>query len=211
MFKQGFKEKHKLKNSSYYFSFYDEDGNRIYYAHMLSGQCCHQKPNGQRCKNRAVIAFEFCHSHLETELHLQLKQSTIANAGKGIFAKDKTKAYGEPVFERGDFICEYNGELLNAQQLVQQYEYYTAPYAVELKKNQYIDSAVARGVGAMINHKNNERFCNTKWSVSHAQNKITLKATKEIYDGDELFLHYGDDYDFNDGSSYKLRTYPTKT
>jgi hypothetical protein len=72
--------------SSYWFSFYDADGDRIFHSRMFSGRCESVKANGQRCKRRCVIGVEYCNTHLPKEKKLQIRQSNIANGGKGLFA-----------------------------------------------------------------------------------------------------------------------------
>jgi hypothetical protein len=41
------------------------------------------------------MATPYCFSHLPEYLHLKVKPSTIPNAGKGLFAFDKTKNENE--------------------------------------------------------------------------------------------------------------------
>ena len=46
-----------------------------------------------------------------------IKQSQIINGGgKGLYACDKTKNNNEVIFKKDGIICQYNGELLDADE-----------------------------------------------------------------------------------------------
>ena len=67
-----------------FFHFHTDD---FTFDKKLSSKFCKFiKSNGNRCRNRCVIGLDFCHIHTKNVLKLQIKKSTIENAGKGLFA-----------------------------------------------------------------------------------------------------------------------------
>ena len=135
-----------------YFHFHTDDFN---FDKKLSSRFCKFiKNNDRRCRNRCVIGLDYCHIHTKNELKLQIKNSTIAMAGKGLFA------YGNPneiIFKKNTKICDYNGQLINEETLNERYDEYTAPYAIKLHNNKYEDAAAVRGIGSTANHSNNKK------------------------------------------------------
>ena len=134
----------------------------------------------------------------------KIQQSTIANAGKGLFAIDKSKRPNAVIFHQNAVICEYNGEIIDKNELIHRYNYHTAPYAIRINRNRFEDGALMRGVAGLANHKSFEN-CNAVFRPFKAYGKFYMRlvAIKPIRNGDEIFADYGDDYIFDDGSSYK--------
>jgi hypothetical protein len=191
----------------YYFSFYNDNEERIFYEKLKTRQCIGHNVKGKRCKRKCTIGFEYCPLHLEANLKLKVKKSQIQNAGKGLYAYDKTKEDDEIVFKKNDKICTYNGEVIDNETRYRRYHDYTSPYGIMLNNNTIIDASILRGVGSLINHGNN-RLTNVRFSVNHKDDIINLVAVKNIKNNEELIVNYGRDYDFED--NYKLRSYPTK-
>ena len=124
----------------------------IYFEAMLeSERCVAHNLNGQRCSRNVCIGINLCWSHLLKYKHLKIKTSTIPNAGKGLFAEDKSLAPDAVVFSEGDLIADYIGERIDRDTLIQRYAKHTAPYAFYLKNNVYIDSALERGFASLAN------------------------------------------------------------
>jgi hypothetical protein len=71
------------------------DNEVAFQCNINSSRCIGHNNNGQRCKRRVCMATPYCFSHLPEYLHLKVKPSTIPNAGKGLFAFDKTKNENE--------------------------------------------------------------------------------------------------------------------
>jgi len=63
----------------------------------------------------------------------------------------------------------------------------TGPYVAKMSQNKYMDAAKIRGIRSLANTLPNHN--NATLSVSH--NSVSLKATKNIKNGDEIFLSYG--------------------
>lgn len=70
-----------------------------------------------------------------------------------------------------------------------------APYALQINKNTYVDSACSRGTASFINTKprhNNARFSVYSGRAGHPPS-ASVRATKRITSGQEIFVDYGED------------------
>jgi hypothetical protein len=129
-------------------------------------------------------------------MHLQIKQSNVSGAGKGVFAYNPDSNI---VFEKGDIVCEYGGSIISDKTFERRYSDSTAPYIFIIKKNKNIDSACNRSVGSMINHSSRS---NVVWYVK--KNKVYLQANKNIKHGSEIHVNYGKVYGMHEkGVSHK--------
>ena len=153
------------------------------------------------------MGLPYCWVHRKFEQHLVVRQSSIPNAGLGVFYIDTTKEANEVVFRptpRGQSnrirprICYYDGEVISEQTLLRRYGENTAPYAVRTRINnpRYEDGAVRRSIGSLFNHKNNAG-ANCALSTNN-QGKAIIVADKIIRNGEELFINYGNQYRFNE-------------
>lgn len=184
-----------------FFHFNSMDDDVKFDGKLKSMQCEAVKDNGDRCNNKTVIGHDFCHIHRKHMLHLQIKDSTLAEARKGLFA------YGEKdkvIFKKGQRICLYNGELIDTDELIERYHDNTAPYTVQLHdkngEQQYEDAAMGRGIGSLASHSRNKSKINARLSINR-ENKAQLIATKNIKSGQEIFVNYGPEYSFDDDVS----------
>lgn len=176
------------------------------------GQCDHIKPDGERCRNRVCIGFPTCWIHSKITYGVKVKDSLEVNSEKGLFATRD--------FETGDWICPYSGELITNQCLEARYPGdRTAPYAVSrASDNLYIDSACVRGIGSMANGRfkrdgfSRNRCLHNAEIVTRRGAGIWLKAIRDIEEGDEIFVYYGDEYrldlDHNTKRTKKCDTRP---
>lgn len=171
---------------------------------LASLPCQGHTKQGLQCKRKVVIGLPFCFQHTQSILHLKVKTSTIPNAGLGLFAYDNTKGVNDVVFLRNTDICPYYGNIIDKVELDRRYGNYTAPYAIEISKNRIEDGAAKRGIGSLINHKptaqTNCRFINNR-------RFITISSTKNIKNGQELFINYGRAYRFE--HNYSTNTHKT--
>jgi SET domain-containing protein len=55
-------------------------------------------------------------------------------------------------------------------------------------------------VGSLINHDN--RRSNVAFSVNQAAKTVSIKATRNVKNGEELLVNYGREYKMQDGSKY---------
>ena len=174
----------------------------LFRAKLHSIQCEANTKAGIRCKRKCVIGSPFCNVHLKYDHDLQIKKSLIPNAGKGLFAIDPHDKNGhEVIFKKGDTIANYNGEIIDRNELINRYGdgEETAPYAIQISQNRFEDASIIRGIGSLANTKANHNNS----TISLSRGFARLKATKNIRNGDEIYLSYGRAYRLNDpGVSY---------
>ena len=153
-------------------------------------ECCRCEATtktGGRCRRRTKKQLPYCYEHARSILHVDIRPSTIDGAGLGLFALEQ--------FNPGDLIAPYKGEILNRKQMDDRYGEGLAPYALEINKNTYIDSACSRGTASFINTKkghNNARFSVYSGRAGHPPS-ASVKATKRILPNQEIFVDYGVD------------------
>jgi hypothetical protein len=191
------------------FSFYSGNEPRLFRCD-LKNERCHFVRNGHQCRRICYIGLPYCFQHLPVAMHVKIQQSTIPNAGKGLFAFLPHGQPNEVVFRNNDTIGEYSGEVLSNIQLVQRYTLQqTAPYGVYVSPHQFVDAACKRSTMSLINHGNNAR-ANARFSITNTQPKrVLVKAIKNIRQGQEILINYGGQYGFNDGSRYYTKNYRT--
>jgi hypothetical protein len=172
---------------------------------LESKQCTGHARTGLRCRRKTVIGLPYCWSHLQSERKIRILPSLIPNAGKGIFAQDKTKAANEVVFRKNDIILEYTGELINKFTLNRRYGKYTAPYGVQISHDRFEDGACERGAGTLGNHSASQ--ANAKLVTSKVGNlhRVFIQASKDIQNGKEILMHYGKDYRMDEGTFFTTK------
>jgi SET domain-containing protein len=162
---------------------------------LKSERCNAETKTGTRCRNNVVIGLPYCFIHTRTELNLQIQESEIEGAGKGVFAHNPHADNGR-VFKRGEFICEYLGEVLTADEVDERYGHTldtTAPYVIQVSANRFIDAACKRGVAGVINHSTTPNV-----EFYTYRNTIRCRAIKNINHGTELKASYHGNYEFQD-------------
>ena len=180
-----------------YFHFWSDDNEVIFNGKLESRRCEFTLANGNQCKRNCIIGLPYCHTHLTSKYKIQIRDSLIPGAGKGLFAYDKKSDDDAIIFRNEDKICPYFGEIINNNELNARYGEYTAPYGMKLNNGLYEDGALERGVGTLINHRPNAQ-ANTRFSLSNQTNRVWIKATKNIRNNQELYVSYGRDYRFNE-------------
>ena len=176
-----------------YFHFQNDEVN--FNEKLQSQRCEFLKRNNQRCKNRCLIGLELCHVHTKSQLHLQIKKLTIPDAGKGLFAVGLSN---EIVFRVGQKIVDYNGEIIDEDELDERYGDGTGPYAVKLHRNLYEDASVFRGTGSLANHTNRKTKINARLSIKRNNTCQLICFKKNIKSGDEILVDYDNEYTFDD-------------
>jgi hypothetical protein len=172
---------------------------------LKSEQCSVIKSNGLQCRCKVIIGYQYCHIHLLNLKHLKINESTIEGIGKGLFSVDPKAEENEIIFRPKDknSIISYGGEVIDEDELNHRYGEYTAPYALEVKTDKYLDGACRRGVGNLINNggkRNNSRL--TVYTNSNGESFGNIRATKNIRNGDEIFVAYGDEYKTNEPTNH---------
>ncbi len=161
-------------------------------------QCTGVSANGAQCKKRACIGVPKCWMHLLKDHSLRVKPSTIAGAGKGLFAMKRGAPPNAVVFKKDAKIIDYYGDVIDQETLVNRYGDYTAPYGTQIGTgNRYENAACRRGVGALANHKGTGHNARLAYRL-HPTAAVLLKATRPIRNGQEVFVNYGRDYLMNE-------------
>ena len=181
-----------------YFHFHNEETGDNFDHKLYTEQCSFIKPNNTRCKSRVCIGLPYCWLHEQNVNHLKIKQSTIPGAGKGLFCYNPNSPDDAIIFKKDTKICPYYGQIIDTEELINRYGNKTAPYGLELKKGLYDDGAIKRGIGTLINHCNNKSKCNCRFSVKQDKTDCYIVATKNIKNGSELFINYGNNYKFDE-------------
>ena len=172
-------------------------------GHLDCERCQGRTKQGNRCKRRTCIGTGLCYTHLQNEKHLRIKNSTIPNAGKGLFAMDKTKAPDEIIFRSGTKIIAFDGELVDSDTLEDRYGDTTAPYGAHINRDRFEDGALHRGVGTLVNQSPRANMTNARFGVS--RNRIVLFTTKNIRNGQEILVRYGNEYRFDENTQYTTK------
>lgn len=172
-----------------------EDNAPSFGCRLQCKQCAAKSKNGKRCRLRTCYTLPYCHIHSKSIAHVTIAESTVPDSGYGLFAWNP-KAGTANVFDVGDVIIPYDGEIITKQQLDQRYgDDEIAPYALEREKTDppdFIDAACERGLGAFANHKP-ESEANAKYS-HHSEKGMAIVAIKPIKHREEIFVDYGEDY-----------------
>ena len=121
---------------------------------------------------------------------LQVKSSTIKAAGKGL--------YTARPFKKGEKVADYGGSVISQEQ----YAKSPSGYGIHLNKDQILDGkSTQSGIGRYANNcktenkKKGECQGNNARIIPNVRNKTaTIRATKGITKGTEIFVPYGRHY-----------------
>lgn len=146
-----------------------------------------------RARMNEAMMFARCLLDPENALDdlLTVKDSTIQNAGKGLFF---CPPYGhlQQSIEAGTTICYYTGHHHNyrsAQRLTDR------SYLICINGNSLVDAGPCLTVKARyINDPLNDKFVNCKFVSDPKHTRCFIIASRRIYAGEELFASYGDGY-----------------
>lgn len=174
---------------------------------LSCARCTYIKPNGHQCRNRVCFGSPFCWIHNITAYGVKARPSTIAGAGKGLFA---TKT-----FQANEWICPMICEPITEDCIEQRYPGMTAPYAEDDGENGIIDCACSRGIASQANALfradgmvRHIRFHN---AIAERRDEnghyvgVWIQARRTIPAGSEIFLWYGVDYRLEDTHTTKRR------
>lgn len=186
---------------SQYFHFRSDDRN--WNAPLHTQQCEFIRPaDHHRCRNRVVIGAPLCWIHRKKEQHVEVRESNIPGAGKGVFATNGTNNHAI-VFRTGTALFPYKGQHIDDEEIQRRYAEATAPYGIKLMvagRELYEDGALERGIGSLPNHAN-QNHANIKFYTAYPRSEEPLikeKAVKNIRNGDELLVNYGRQYGMNE-------------
>ena len=147
-------------------------------------QCQGKTLLGRRC-NRKTKREPYCWAHMQANLNLRIKQSSIPQAGFGVFS-------GKRPIDKNVKVIEYSGDEkpLNG-----------GNYALQVNRRKMIDAAKSRHIGGFINDcrasQQKKKICsgtNAKFTRTRNTRVIWVKATKNIKPQKEIFVSYGKEY-----------------
>ena len=140
------------------------------------------------CQSSAYHYADFCDEHAKQIYKVEIKQSTIPDAGLGIFALDN--------FDEKDTVDLYEGKRIKIENSAQS----NLPYGFLLKEhNCVVDAASTQScISRYINHNPSGANCSFKRFQPDSNSPIFLIAVqtlRPIQKGEELFIDYGHQYE----------------
>ena len=160
-------------------------------SHCL--QCSALKKNGQRCSLNTCVQFPYCWIHLKSIDKLQIKKSTVPNAGKGLFYVGKTDL--KPKVR----VTLYSSKEITRKDI-------EGDYVLQVSSKQFLDGKdKSNFVGRYINSmKGTGKQPNVRFGTGYRISKKTVNGEtrytipivtiKKIKPNTELLLDYGKDY-----------------
>ena len=161
----------------YIFTYYNPNHSIRFQHQLATERCIGTNKNNQRCRRLVTIGINQCFQHMSD---LKIKPSLIDDAGKGLFAYNRRRPNDAILFKPNDKIVDYLGDKINHNELKHRYGNDTAPYALKINNNLYIDPATYRGIGSLSNRPTHHHQSNARFSVNTTTHKASLKATKNI-------------------------------
>jgi len=165
----------------------------------LSCQSCTDPPNKpavkQRCRNDSIS--------MRRHSHLLLAESSIQNAGWGIFTKYSLK--------RGTFVQEYVGELISQDEAERRgvlYDKFNKSYLFNLTLDTVVDASRKGNKMKFANHSEKPN-CYAKIVSVNGDSKVGLFAKEDIEPQTELFFDYA--YDLTMSNEHLEKTSQTFT
>ena len=163
------------------------EGSTKFKCNLHCQKCEATNKNGVSCKRNTCKMLPTCYQHTKSVYGVEVKQSSIEKAGLGLFScRD---------FKKNDIICPYKGEILTKKELDERYgksDIDYSPYAVQMSTDKFMYCSCFRGLGSYANCKTGNN--NAKLVVSNPHNTVNVKATKNIKEGQEIFVSYGKNY-----------------
>ena len=154
---------------------------------LVKMQCTARCKNGRgpRCKRDVVIGLDKCWTHLMKDHKLKIKETSLRGLKfKGLFAWDKTKGEHARIFQKGDLIVPYNGEVLTQAEMEGRYgegDDNTAPYVIENDKTKRFEDAACKRTAASISTKPVDVSATMPSWISI----LTMKMTTLSFDSDQ--------------------------
>lgn len=191
--------------SKTFFHFRNPDEEISWDAPLVQHTCTFEvgtPPNKRRCRNKVVVGGPYCYVHRLNQQHLVIKPSTDGH-GRGLFAVDPSKPANAIIFAHGKDVAKYEGIEITEDQKDALYgpkDSDTGPYALEVGRgtnSRIVDAATDRSAASMVNHRVNART-NARFTET---GKIKVKEDKNIRNGQEIFVNYGNAYTFHENDN----------
>lgn len=208
----------------YHFDYDCSEGPTSLSKILQCDRCQYNVTSNVKCQRRVCIGLPYCWQHSKQMYNVRVKDSRIA--GKGLFVETPSRLQHDvrgPVFKKNDFICPYNGKRIKHNKLNRIYPGdCVAPYAW-CGTRDCEDAASKRGIGSLANGEGprrnriqtNARLTQFSPKLSGKyfgsgpapRNKqVWLQATRDIYNGEEIIIEYGDDYWHTHETQYRYQT-----
>lgn len=157
-------------------------------------ECVATNEDGTEC-GRFTTKGDMCPQHARSVWGVEVRLSTIPNAGDGLFATRD--------FRRGDIVCSYPGRIMAKGA----FDANPSAYGVKLHDASVLDARrTSDGFGRYANaaqragQVNGQLISERKvMGRKGSGKKILLQATKPIAAGTEVLLRYGNEYNWAGG------------
>jgi SET domain len=171
-------------------TFYYNSDKTVFECPLVVSACTAIDEHGHVCGKQTLVE-PLCPAHLAHIFGVGVRVSSIPNAGFGLFALRDIR--------KKDLITPpYTGVVHTADSINALYKNGSAPYALGINSDMFVDAACQRSWAAFINHTGMTKS-NAKFAIWAAQQTANIRATKDIKAGSEILLHYGKNYfRFND-------------
>jgi uncharacterized protein len=118
--------------------------------------------------------------------YLYISDSLISNAGKGLFTVI-------PIY-KDEIICYYKGEILTQRQVDIRVRKGTDKYFISMLDASIFDCGKLNGFAKYANDARDSNFKNNAAITIDEENRIYLRASRNIKAGEEIFCGYGKRY-----------------
>lgn len=155
---------------------------------MGSQRCTATTKKGTQCSMMTRHG-EYCWTHLAQRRALRIKPSSIDGAGKGLSVTRDVPTDG--------VITEYTGDLVPVRgDDGEADEFQGSAYVLELTRTLALDAARSNTAeGRMVNDPTGSgKQANARFCINQRAKTVTLRATRPLKKGDEVFVSYGDSY-----------------
>lgn len=188
----------------FHFRSTNEGDERSLDCKLISERCDHIMQSGNRCRKRCLIGLTKCWIHLESVYGLRIRDAGAL--GQGLFASNGDSYSNDIVFRPDDYIISYVGgdELTEAQVEARYGVNNSGPYAMRVGDGSYQDCAIRRCAASLINSNRGTSTRSNCEFVDHTDDdgnaEILVICTRNIRNGQQLFISYGREYRFNENN-----------
>ncbi|MCS6999415.1 MAG: SET domain-containing protein-lysine N-methyltransferase [Bacteroidota bacterium] len=152
----------------------------------ITKQCAYVGADGQRCRRLTTLTHPYCYHHTRIVHGVEVRESTIPGAGKGLFAVRR--------LPKDTFLFYYDGDRLSVQEYTERYaELGVGPYAIELNATTVIDARrTDAGVARFIcSYHGSGRKPNVQYYTTGTC--VEVWTIRTIEPGEELLADYGEE------------------
>ena len=115
-----------------------------------------------------------------------IDQSTLPEAGRGLFTKKAIK--------KGEIICYFDGDLIDEEEAVKRDVGNRGHYFVQLASGKILDTYHSESFARFVNDAKDKKINNGKIFSADCGNLAYISSIKAIAPGSEIFVDYGEQY-----------------